>query len=993
MSSYPLYASKYTNNESSKMIASRMIRSRKIITYNNTLSNSIINKILGINNQYDNIYNINFDINKDLILKLGNDLYKNYLDKILRSSSFNDKIKNDLIELYENILSSLTEEEQKVAGTYIQEINETNEIIENFEEKLLENPKFIYYCKVITVGVVKNLIITNYRNGDILTPGEKYLFDLQDQSNAGTELSFSKKKYGYEDVPGLYLIGTPGTPGSYLVYEPDLQADYYKIYVYNKLDSSRKSYLNFGYVYEKFIIEINYKSRGIIKSYLSFSTIDLQCMLPRTAMISVEYKGPKYIFEPEDYTFLGSSIGESRRYNLNRRYGLYYGTYYSLVTNISNPMTILNKGKEHLIQIYGEEENKIEKYLTGLTEDGELDGSYNFYSNNIRIEVYGNFDKMTIYSYLYGFNFMENLLVFSEKCSINSTFKTNYEEKVAGLIECLYPETVIRFSLIDNQPFMTFNNNTVEYAYTENKVYGLYNGQYIIKEIPENHAIAFINSGKENYFKYFGNENKFLYKVGPDNKLYKYYYDTIVIQVYGDFGMISVYEFYDGYCGGKNLFQYTDFCEYETPWIPENGFISEPSSTTIVELDDDVVDFNIENINNYATFKIDSSHIFIDISNNPENQTLLDPNVKYGLNQGNYVLMDVPQSTPIAFLNKGVENKFNYDGYFPFKITSTGPDGFLYDFYYGNINLYVNGDFGRMSIYTLNQGFMNNGRNILIYDNNANIGLAIANYGTISYYPLLIASLNTEEPKEFYIDINVVVVELSYNNSFASYRFSGIDRNGQIDKEENNPSLTFFIGDVVYFNFSYLNLYYSFGIYEIKNLLTDPQVITNNLNKSKKTIKWTPVSTIQNYYYYRSENSSDLMFNTINILPNNGADLTPNIINITFNPIDITIENDVSLVSVELSYIEIEFSSLVNVDNTKNIQFVNVNDIVEKTLNITNITGNGTTIIRVNTEFTELNKLSYDMNYTLRTEDGFFKNIYLKTLENNNIVQFKTQKQ
>lgn len=981
MSSFPSHASKYTNSESSKMLQARMIKTRQKIAYNTSLSNSIINRILGMEfDEYSRDYDIDFIKNKNLILTLGNELYSNYLNKILKSSSFSDGIKGELNETYQSILASLTIEEKKRAGTYIIPQSEISQTKLEYERQLLENPKFTYFCKMITVGRFKNLTITNYRNGDVFTPGEKYVFDLQDETNLGYVLSFSKRKYEYKDVNGIYLIGTPGTPGAFLVYEPDLFADYYQVYIYDKINNSEKSYDDFGYVYGMLIIEANYKARSNVQSYAKYNSIDMECLLPETSVKSVEYKGPKYVFEPRDFVFTGG-FGSLDRYSVNRRYGLYYGTYKIFINNFRNPMTILNKGKEHLIQFRGDEANKIESYLTGLSEDGSLDGSYNFYSGHVELEVYGDFQEMSLYSYFYGYNMMENLFIFSKDCASGSTFRTDYADKGNGSIECLYPQSAVNFVEINEQPFVTLNNNNGNRQYDPSIIYGMYNGQYILKNVSEKHPIAFINSGKESHFHYFGDDSKMLTKIGPDNKPYKYYYDTVIIQIYGDFGKVSIYDFYDGYCGGKYLLQYTDICEYESPWRPERAIMIDPSNTDIVEYDNTHVEFDISNILHYASFQI-SEHtgikqIYID------NENMVDmSSIKYGLNHGNFVLMNVPQSSPIAFLNKGRENKFRYDGYFPYKITSVGPDGLMYDFYYGHINLYVAGDFGRMSIYTLNDGFLN-GRQMLIYNKYANLGLAITNYGTVSYYPYLSATLSTQESKEFYIDIDVIVVELPYSNNFTTYRFNGFDRNGKIDNTKNNPPLTFFIGDVVYFTFSYTNRYYTFGIYEIKNLLKDTQLITNNSNTTKERIKWTPNLPIQKYYYYRSSNNSDLMYNYINVFPNDKADTIPRVETISL------VED--SIISVDIHTIELEFSSLINIDKTKKILFVNENGIIDQSLNITNIIGKGTKYITIKTNFDNYNRLLFNTKYTLLAEDGFFQNIYLNSLKYKELVDFQTE--
>ena len=146
------------------------------------------------------------------------------------------------------------------------------------------------------------------------------------------------------------------------------------------------------------------------------------------------------------------------RYSINRRYGLYYGLYKTFINSITNPMTILNKGKEHLIQIRGDEDKKSVVYLSNLDENNLLDGSYNFYYGNIEIEVLGDFGECSMYSFFYGYNYMENLLIFSKECA-GILYRTDFEDISSGSIKCLYPHTVVNFVEISDQPFIT-NNNT-----------------------------------------------------------------------------------------------------------------------------------------------------------------------------------------------------------------------------------------------------------------------------------------------------------------------------------------------------------------------------------------------------------------------------------------------------------------------------------------------------------------------------------------------------
>ena len=970
MSTLPKQNDSHKNNLSSKMIQSQMVNSRKSILYNRSIDNTIIQKILQKNESE----------NKKMLLYLKNTRYESYLNQILNSASHNDEVKSELGIMYENIKNSLTINELKRSGLFVETDTEKQQNILIYENELKKNPDFVYNCKVITIGIYNNFIITNYRNGDLFTPGKKYLFDLQDSSNYGFKLSFSREKYEYRDIDGLYLIGTPGTIGSFLVFQPDLNINFYQAFAYNKLDNTNISYDRFAYVFSSIIIEADYKVRGNVDFFSKYNSTDLQCLLPDSKITTVEKNGPKYVFEGKTFVFTDLFLD---RYNINRRYGLYYGLYKTFVNSITNPMTILNKGKEHLIQLRGDEDKKTVVYLSNLDENNLLDGSYNFYHGDIEIEILGDFGECSLYSFFYGYNFMENLLIFSKECAGSSTYRTDFEDISSGIIKCLYPHTVVNFVEIADQPFITFNNNITAQSYDSSIVYGMYIGQYIFKDIPDSNPIGFINHGKKEYFHYFGDSQKMKKRYGPDNKVYEFYYDTIIVQIYGDFGKISVYDFFNGYCGGKYLLQYTDVCEYESDWVPEKDILTTPNDQDNPEFDNDGASFDISGLDHYSDFNIVNYNGVNNILLGHTDVSFIENGNKNGINSGNYVLLNIPQNMPIALLNKGVEDLITYDGYFPYKITSIGPDGFYYDFYYGNINIYVTGDFGRISIYTLNDGFLN-GRHSIIYDDNVQYGLAITNYGSISYSPLTTTNLVGDESKTFIIFVDVLILNLPYSNNYTSYVFSGYDRNGKIDTNENNPVLTFYIGDIVQFLFNYTNNTFTFGIYEIKQLLDDPQLIINNNNTNSSTIEWIPTKIISNYYFYRSSNNSDLMYNTINILPNESANIDPSLVSIDYS------NNDV--ISSNIEHITFTFDNIININPDKSIRFFNDDtNVNEYSFTSNNLSGIGTKILTLNTGFNNYNRLNFSTNYKIICDNGFFLNIYKKSISNNTLISLITE--
>jgi len=92
-------------------------------------------------------------------------------------------------------------------------------------------------------------------------------------------------------------------------------------------------------------------------------------------------------------------------------------------------------------------------------------------------------------------------------------------------------------------------------------------------------------------------------------------------------------------------------------------------------------------------------------------------NGAYGLYQvqlGQYTLSNVPSAHPIAILNYGVESLISYTGQFNAG-TKTSPDGYSYTYYYGDITINVNGDFGAVSYACYFHGYMG-GENNLVYE-------------------------------------------------------------------------------------------------------------------------------------------------------------------------------------------------------------------------------------------------------------------------------------
>ena len=554
-----------------------------------------------------------------------------------------------------------------------------------------------------------------------------------------------------------------------------------------------------------------------------------------------------------------------------------------------------------------------------------------------------------------------------------------------------------------NLPYFVFN--TGNSSFDPDKKYGLALGQYLIFNIPKTNPIAFINHGRTEYFSYTGNEINKTRRLGPDGNIYNFYHGSLIIYVYGDFGTMSCYDFYNGYLNGQFLFVYSDICSYPNN-INNIDVSSEiktvPSSydNTNENIFNEITDYNVVKFEDYMNFNIINNTI---IFNEPSNNNIsYNPNNIYLLGTGNFVIMNVPESHPIAFLNKNIEHVVNYDGYFPFKTTGFGPDGFSYDFYYGNINLYISGNFGRLSIYVKDKGFLKNGRKILNFtDSNDYMGDAIPQNSLKSAYPNLRANYNDSTPRDFYIGVDIVTTSLPYSLDYSSYIFYGYDRDGLIDSNSFNPRLKFFLGDRIFFNFNYDNSTKTFGIYERAFLITNPQIITNNATTNQSTeIQWTPTIGRANFYYYRSTSPIDLMFNNIDIIDNGLIDITPRITTILPS-------YDVSNVSIMIDKFEINFDEIININPGGTLQlykYVILSNLeLIQTFNGNQITGSGSTKATINTNYNlytntnSYSRLDFSSNYLIKISNNLFENIYEKNilapyyLDNSNNVLYPNE--
>lgn len=980
-----------TQNISSKMQRSWMIQNRHGSSYNTSKSQYIFAKILSLDE----------DVNKNLLFSIGYNQYTNNINIIQRSSQTND-LKLAVLDMFYSIKQGLSDNEERQLGIYIETSEDISAQIQVMNESMLSNPNFIFNCFVYNNFGKKNLIIRNFKKYYKLIPGNKYIFNVEHESNDGTLLSFSHLDHRREEVNGMYRIGTPGTKDARIIYIPEKTTTYYSIFVFNKNDYSNKSFDEFGYVYKQIFIEYAYRIPFYDSVFDNTNTDDyMEDYLPSTSVFhTIENNGPKYIVtsdasynaiisDPSMSVYV-SYVWRSLVSYTRTKYGLYYGHYKIQYKFNNNRITILNKGKENLIQIIsgGGDKSYETHYLTGLDETGQLDGSYNFYKSPLTLKITGDFGFCSLYTSLYGYNELEDFLFFDSKYATAPKLDINYEDNSMNNILQLYPESTIFFHdvssnnlniysndvSINDQPRISLNYSSGN-VYDANKWYGLYKGQYIIKYVPMTRPIAIINQGKKECIKYFGSEHFKQTRLGPDGTtIYDFYYGTVIIQVFGNFGRVSIYEYHDGFCGAENLLIYSEELidisgEFQSWYntVDSNLFEADCSGTEITN----IIDYSFNTIHQV------SSYISCDVSVNITFDDISDSSVKYAFSKGNFVLMNVPSNNPIAFLNKGLESYFFYDGYYRYSQVAVASDGNLYTYYYGNINITVFGDFGRISFESLNNGYLGGFRKILYNDDGVTEGLAIHSWDVNSYFPTLLGDV-FEGARNYYINVRIVVRSVAYSEDYVSYRFSGYDRNGSIDESVDNPNMTFSIGDVVYFSFGYDNNDIRFGIYEFFLPISDEQVITNNRNNTNSLISWIPTTVISNYYHYRSSDTENnikpFMSNHITILNNSNAEIMLDI-----SLVHVSQEEQNGYLTILPETFTIIFNETFNINSSKNMYIYNkTSNEIEITVSGTNITKEGDSSAVYTTNFTSynMNSLNFDSSYLLLIDDGLFTNVY-----------------
>jgi hypothetical protein len=454
---------------------------------------------------------------------------------------------------------------------------------------------------------------------------------------------------------GVAYVGTPGLPDAKLVLSVYKSIPVTEIYTYNNPDS--------GEVYNPYMWGYSVSS-----IHLHLSSAVREISLQPTYQLARQYvnlavyenHGPKYSLNDAFYEVLYHGYRTFR-------YSFTYGTYY-LYVPISYPVTLLNKGFKESISFSGDPDKTIRSFVKGTALYGEnLDDEYSFSYGVIQLNIYRPFSDLSFYSLNYGF--------------MGGEFFVHFVEPYAP------PEPL--------QPILL--NNTLTVSPTQfngdPRPMGFTMGVYIIET---NTPITFLNRGKEHlfYVRSWGTKSDPI--LSSDSTPYPYYTGKVEIVVCG----YSEYMYLDMYTierGTDNPYKMMYDSHYNAP---EKSIL--PPYVLGVHNRIHTVE------NTYLTFNNQ-----FEIKPEGENRH------KFFVSIGVYHFLNIPKSNPITFLNQGVETLVVLEGLTP-NSTETGidPSGNEVIFYSGILRMTVYGDFGLLSVYSLNNGYMG-GEYLLQYKEDA----------------------------------------------------------------------------------------------------------------------------------------------------------------------------------------------------------------------------------------------------------------------------------
>jgi alpha-tubulin suppressor-like RCC1 family protein len=378
-------------------------------------------------------------------------------------------------------------------------------------------------------------------------------------------------------------------------------------------------------------------------------------------------------------------------------YSVYDGSYSIVLEDASNAIALLNHDVSNAISYTGTTLSTTKQSVY------DSDHTYNYYSGTITLEVNSSFSDVLLFEHLDAslIDTKFSKLMYSKTCdpgilqisADDNTQDASGSDEIVINSVCLNNTSEIKVALQSATSSKYILNYTSGDAYDATLHYGLNIGNYKITNIPSEYPLAIFNSSVSDKIEYTGtNAVGSKYSVVGQGT-YTYYSGTVYITVKEIPTNVSALSY--GSLNDSSLLETNKFI-FDTDCTNDGTYtVGLTSSTTLDVTNDGIISLN--------------------------NDTFDDDINKPGVHDGYYMFTNVSSTTPIAFASDDT-TLFSYTGLsykssthnILMQTTTTDASGVSttttdvsYDditFYYGDVELYVKGQFEELSLYVYTDG-------------------------------------------------------------------------------------------------------------------------------------------------------------------------------------------------------------------------------------------------------------------------------------------------
>jgi hypothetical protein len=381
--------------------------------------------------------------------------------------------------------------------------------------------------------------------------------------------------------------------------------------------------------------------------------------------------------------------------------------------DLSDPSNLGTKFSLSLLQD-GHTFSGVKYYGTPGTPGAQLALTLPKYINGFRMFVFNDLERYpgtnninTVAYSNWGYCFT-SINVLSANSPYTATL-SNY------IYQCMHPHSSLSVYEYKGPKYMINNYDNPSVLIELNPYrYQVSVGTYYLT-VPKVYMATLLNKGQEQAISFVGilpefKATKYIQQLSmapgsPPDGSYNFYYETVQMTVYKPFtDALSFYCKDFGFMNAFGLINYSDACsEFARP--PETLIY-----TTDLSLNYDFFGLARQSNVNYVA---NGPSLYMTFNNDTQSYY---STRRYGIYIGDYTLFGIPANRAITLLNYGKEDLVVITSRTPgATVKGVGPDGRIYTFYYGVVDFRICGNVGKLSIYSIYDGYMG-GYGLFVYD-------------------------------------------------------------------------------------------------------------------------------------------------------------------------------------------------------------------------------------------------------------------------------------